>query len=348
MRYAEADMALGRGGHRGGGVVGDGTGRARRPVEPAADGDPVGAAAASAHAGRRTVTHIDPGSAAASSPTPAGEPTAAAPVPEPSPAVAWTELRYAAHKLFLSASTTIQTEWVPAAELATLLRRPERGRAIAVPADGAVAVSLASELPFGRDERVTLWLDPANGAALGARRPCSAAARTTSSCASPKGASIPGAALPETSANGRRGPEGWTDRSRYLVEPAVGPPQGTPVTDPYALIYLVTAARLDRKDSSLKLVLLSDDRYVEMRSSPATSPTSRAGLPGILAGRSSPPAPATSWSGPCADRQAVGATEATKTWTSASSACVARSRSASRSVPPFRSPCRGAPSTSGT
>ena len=200
------------------------------------------------------------------SPTPAGEPapTAVAPVPEPSPAVPWTELRYAAHKLFLSASTTIQTEWVPAAELATLLRRPEKGRAVAVPADGAVAVSLASELPFGRDERVTLWLDPASGAALGGEKTTLGGSAYHKFMRFTEGGLYTWRSSPRNAREAARGPEGWTDRSRYLVEPALRPPQGTPITDPYALLYLVSAARLDRKDSSLRLVLLSGDRYVEI------------------------------------------------------------------------------------
>ena len=201
-----------------------------------------------------------------SSPTPAGEPapTAAPPVPEPSPAIAWTELRYAAHKLFLSASTTIQTAWVPAAELATLLRRPEKGRAVAVPADGAVAVSLTSELPFGRDERVTLWLDPASGAALGGEKTTLGGSAYHKFMRFTEGGLYTWRSSPRNAREAARGPEDWTDRSRDLVEPAVQPPQGVAVTDPYALLFLVSAARLDRKDSSLRLVLLSGDRYVEI------------------------------------------------------------------------------------
>ena len=38
------------------------------------------------------------------------------------------------------------------------------------------------------------------------------------------------------------------------------PAQGTPPTDPYVLIYLAAAARLDRKGSGLKVVMLADDR----------------------------------------------------------------------------------------
>ena len=42
------------------------------------------------------------------------------------------------------------------------------------------------------------------------------------------------------------------------------PPPGTPVTDSYGLLYLVSAARLDRKESSLRLVMLADEGYVEL------------------------------------------------------------------------------------
>jgi hypothetical protein len=200
------------------------------------------------------------------SPTPAGEPapTAVAPVAEESPGVPWTELRYAAHKFFLSASTTIQTAWVPAPELATLLRRPDKGRAVAAPAAGAVAVSLASELPFGRDERVTLWLDPASGAALGGEKTTLGGSAYHKFMRFTEGGLYTWRSSPRNAREAAAGPQGWTNRSRYLVEPEVQPPQGAAVTDPYALLYLVSAARLDRKDSSLRLVLLSGDRYVEI------------------------------------------------------------------------------------
>ncbi len=186
------------------------------------------------------------------------------PVPGAPAALAWTELRYAAHKLFLSATTTIRTAWVPEAELAALLRPPERGRAIAVPDNGAVAVSLASDLPFGRDERVTLWLDPASGAALGGEKTMLGGSAYHKLMRFTRGGLYTWRSAPKNEREASQGPEGWTNRSRYLVEPALQPPQGVPVTDSYALLYLVSAARLDRKDSSLPLVLLSGDRYVEI------------------------------------------------------------------------------------
>jgi hypothetical protein len=199
-------------------------------------------------------------------PVPAGEPApaAVAPVAEESPGVPWTELRYAAHKLFLSASATVQTARVPAAELATLLRRPDKGLEVALPAAGAVAVALAYELPFGRDERVTLWLDPANGAALGGEKTALGGSAYHKLMRFTQGGLYTWRSSPKNAREAARGPQDWTDRSRYLIKPAVQPPQGTVVTDPYALLYLVSAARLDRKDSSLRLVLLSGKRYVEI------------------------------------------------------------------------------------
>ncbi len=153
---------------------------------------------------------------------------------------------------------------MPAAELATLLRRPEKGRAVAVPAGGAVAVSLASELPFGRDERVTLWLDPASGAALGGEKTTLGGSAYHKLMRFTEGGLYTWRSSPRNAREAARGPEDWTARSRSLVEPALKPPKGAAVTDPYALLYLVSAARLDRKDSSLRLVLLSGDRYVEI------------------------------------------------------------------------------------
>ncbi|TAM50753.1 MAG: hypothetical protein EPN53_07450 [Acidobacteria bacterium] len=196
-------------------------------------------------------------------PTPEPSPTAHG-VAEPPPAVAWTELRYAAHKLFLSATTTIRAASVPAAELAVLLRPPEKGRPVAAPADGAVAVSLASELPFGRDERVTLWLDPASGAALGGEKTMLGGSAYHKFMRFTQAGLYTWRSSPRGERERSLPPEDWTNRSHYLTAPALGPPPGMPVADPYALLYLVSAARLDRKDGSLPLVLLSGDRYVEI------------------------------------------------------------------------------------
>jgi hypothetical protein len=44
----------------------------------------------------------------------------------------------------------------------------------------------------------------------------------------------------------------------------VAPPPGAPVADSYALIYLVSAARLHRRGDTVRVLMLADDRYVEV------------------------------------------------------------------------------------
>jgi hypothetical protein len=227
-------------------------GWATAPAVSGAEVDPVPTATATANP---TAATLSPCAATPEGPTPA---------PGPSVAVPWRELRYAAHKLFLSATTTIEADWVPATELAKLLRHPDRGRAVAPTGSGAVALTLVSDLPFGRDEKVTLWLDPASGAALGGEKTMLGGSAYHKFMRYTQEGLYTWRSSPRNSREEGRGPEGWTARSQYLVKPAVAPAAGTPVTDSYALLYLVSAARLDRKDSSMSLVLLSGDRYVEI------------------------------------------------------------------------------------
>ncbi len=190
---------------------------------------------------------------------------------EPGPAVGprygdvtWSELAFSAHKFFLSASTTIRIERVAAATAAGQMATVPRGEAVPVPAGGAAAITVDTALPFGRDESVTLLFDPATGAALGGRK------TTRGRGAYHKLLRYTGAGLftvRSAPANGREAalpPEEWTRRKAYLVEPATAPPPGAPVVDSYALIYLVSAAHLDREGDASRVYMLADDRFVEL------------------------------------------------------------------------------------
>jgi len=75
-------------------------------------------------------------------------------------------------------------------------------------------------------------------------------------------------------------------------------PEGTPVTDAYALLYIASAARLDRKDGSLQIVMLADDGYVELAFASGGLSRVRVGFDESWpAGAAT--ATAMSWSGPC-------------------------------------------------
>jgi hypothetical protein len=196
-------------------------------------------------------------------PVPTPEPGTAA-APAPPTGVVWSELRYAAHKLFLSATTTVRAASVPAAELAKILRQPPRGRAVPIPSAGAVGVSVASVLPFGRDEDVTLWLDPASGAAIGGEKTSLGGSPYHKLMRYTDGGLYTWRSAPRDAAEAAGPPAGWSAHSNYLVEATAPPPPGVPVTDSYVLLYLVSAARLDDNGNSLRVVTLNRDRYVEI------------------------------------------------------------------------------------
>ena len=214
----------------------------------------------------------------------AAQPSEASPAAAPAQAnstpgsVVWSELRYSARKLIFAASAVLSVQRVSADELAALVRRPPRALPVPLPAGDAVAVSMATDLPFGRRERVVVWLDPATGAALGGEETTLGYHPYRKSLRFTEDGLYTWRSAPRDSREANLAPEGWTQRKQYLVSPAVKPPPGTAVTDSFGLLYLVSAARLDRKDSSLRLVMLADDGYVELVFTPGGLSYRRAGF----------------------------------------------------------------------
>jgi len=178
--------------------------------------------------------------------------------------VAWSTLSYSAHKFFLGAKTTIRAERLPSAAVADALRRPPNGTPVALPTVDVEAVSVTTDLPFGRDEAVRILFDPTTGAAIGGEKTMLGRSAYHKLLRYTEGGLFTWRASPASDREAELAPDRWSHRKSYLVEPAVKPPAGTPVADSYALLYLVSAARLDRQGSSMRLVMLADDRYVEM------------------------------------------------------------------------------------
>jgi hypothetical protein len=178
--------------------------------------------------------------------------------------VPWVELVYSAHKFFLGASTTIRAERAPVAALASAVKRPLAGTPVPLPETDIVTITTKTDLPFGRDETVTVWIDPAASAALGGEKTMLGHGAYHKFLRYTEEGLYTWRSSPANVHENTLGFESWSDLRRYLVAPAVRPAQGTPVTDSYALLYLVSAARLDRKGSGLKVVMLADDRFVEV------------------------------------------------------------------------------------
>lgn len=179
--------------------------------------------------------------------------------------VAWRRLEFGATKLLLSVSTTVTVERVAAARAAPALRAPAEGTALPVAGTEVLLLTFDSELPFGRHEHTTVWLEPGSGAALQGyklvtgRKPYEKLFRYTT-----EGFYFWRAA-PAAGGEEKLGPESWSRRRGRLVRSALPLPAGTAVTDSYALLYLASAARLERAGAGLRAVLLAEEQPVEVR-----------------------------------------------------------------------------------
>ena len=179
-------------------------------------------------------------------------------------AVPWVELRLSAHKFLLGASTTLRVEPVGASALAGALRTPPHGKPATLSGPDAVALTSETDLPFGRSERITVWLDPATGAAIQAEKlslghdPYRKVFRYTDR------GEYTWRSAPANATEAVEDPNAWTRRSGSFQESPIAPPAGLALIEPYALLYLASAARLDQADAQLRLAILSDGRLIEL------------------------------------------------------------------------------------
>lgn len=176
--------------------------------------------------------------------------------------VAWRELRYKAHKWLLGAATTTRLDLVPAGSV-TLREAPGHE---GVPPGGPLIgrLSTLTDLPFGRAEEAVTWFDSDTGAALqyekllSGRKPALRAGRYT----------VSGLYVWRTDPAKRdeadRPPATWTRRREGHVVPEPPLPSGARLVDSYALLYLVSAARL-APGAELQLLTISREKLVELR-----------------------------------------------------------------------------------
>jgi hypothetical protein len=124
-------------------------------------------------------------------------------------------------------------------------------------------VTVKTRMPFGREEHATAWIERCSGAALqstklrSGRKASWRLRRYTADGYSSWRAS------PSGRREARLEPEQWSRRSTESVlwpHPAA---EGLVVTDSYALLYLLSAWRLDRADSELTVCISAKGRLVE-------------------------------------------------------------------------------------
>jgi hypothetical protein len=178
--------------------------------------------------------------------------------------VGWQRIELGASKLLLSATTSLAVESLTAGRAAGFLRAVPEGMAVPVGPE-VVALTTDTVLPFGRHEVTTVLLDPLTGAVLQGdklvtgRKPYQKVFRYT------REGFFFWRAAPASPSEEKASPEDWSKRRARLVRAAAPLPEGAVVTDSYALLYLVSAAGMNRQGSAFATCVLADDQPVELR-----------------------------------------------------------------------------------
>jgi len=183
---------------------------------------------------------------------------------EAAPAAApWTALHFEARKLLASATSVIRYELLPAAALAEQLREPPGFKGVPLPPT-VVQLSVETDLPVGRDEQVRVWLDPVTFAALQTekrtfgKRPYEKLFRYVS------GGYYEWRRAPADEREAPLSPQEWSDLSHGWAGSRGAVPDNTVLADPYALLYIVSAAQLHRPGGHLTAWIVSRGYPVEL------------------------------------------------------------------------------------
>jgi hypothetical protein len=187
----------------------------------------------------------------------AGEPGLSSPI--------WTELELEARKLFLKATTRVAVKLQETGAVRGDLRTPPEGVARRPTSPRVAIVNLESDLPFGRFQTSTVWVDALTGAALQGERLASGRKPSWKLWRYLDGARYVWRAEPGDSSEARLDRSAWTRRRDRLEAWESSVPPGLVVSDSYALLYLVSAARLERDGAELRFCLEADGRLVEAR-----------------------------------------------------------------------------------
>lgn len=188
-------------------------------------------------------------------------PAAASPVS--SPAVPWAALHFEARKLLLSATSVVRADLVPAEQLVPLLRQPP-GEAGIPPPSWVVRLTVETDLPVGRDEAITTWLHPTTFAALQTHKRTFGKRQYEKVFRYVTGGYYEWRRAPANDREANLSPAAWSERREEWIRLTTPPPAAAVLVDPYALLYLASAARLHLPGQRLTTWTVSRNQLVEL------------------------------------------------------------------------------------
>ncbi len=174
----------------------------------------------------------------------------------------WSELEYVARKFLLKATATVEAAY-PSTEEVSLRSLPDNERGVQPEGEHVIQVTTLSDLPFNQNEKVVTWLDGDSLAVLEAEKLVTGRKHYRKVWRYRPDGYTRWRWEPERS-DEPSDPETWSDDGvkRVTVEGASA--GETPVTDSYALIWLISAARLDREGATLRAQLYAEERLISI------------------------------------------------------------------------------------
>lgn len=207
-----------------------------------------------------------------------GGTTVGDPGPEPATGAAptdagvpWTQLSFVARKFLLTARATLSARAIPGAETVDILLEPPLGTATPLRGPVLIETRVVSDLPFGRGEETVAWILPGGTALQSLKRGVGRKLYQRQRRYTLEGYYSWRSEPADTLEKGL-GPELWSRRDEELVAATPAADTSLQLTSSYALLYLISAARLDRPDSRLRLdVITNRERLgVEFAAGPST------------------------------------------------------------------------------
>lgn len=174
--------------------------------------------------------------------------------------VPWREVSFQGSKFAISLRADLALEPISSALARQELLPSVRGPGIEPPEDGALVVSLGSEV-LGRRSDIRLLIDPRTGAALQRVQTDSGRKQRIKSLRYGEAGISTVRTRP---AEGQKGlpAERWTDVREGTEDYPAMPEGGLRVSDPTALFYVIASSGLRRPGDTVQVPIFSDDRIL--------------------------------------------------------------------------------------
>ncbi len=179
--------------------------------------------------------------------------------------VSWTQLRFGASKFFLSATATMGVEQVPADQARSDLRSPPQGTPLDLGTGCLTKITVATKMPFGRSEHVTVWIDPSTGAAEQYEKVASGGSPYHKIGRYTRDGYYLWRTSPADAQESSRPPSAWSHRKSHFSSWGGELPKGAVVTDPYALLFLISAASRGEPGTTMPAYVYADGHLIELK-----------------------------------------------------------------------------------